>query len=60
MQIYVRGYLETREYTDKQGNKRETTEVIVEEFETISGKEKNTIAGVEVEQVNGQSDDLPF
>jgi len=38
-QIHVEGKLETKEWTDDQGNKRVTTQIIVKEVTFVDGKE---------------------
>ena len=40
--IIVVGRLENREWTDKQGNKRISTEIIAEEIDFVGGKEAET------------------
>jgi single-strand DNA-binding protein len=40
--IIVVGRLENREWTDKQGNKRISTEIIAEEIDFVGGKETET------------------
>ena len=40
-QICVRGYLQNRSWEDKQGNKRTTTEVVVQEFSFCGSKREN-------------------
>lgn len=40
--IIVVGRLENREWTDKQGNKRVSTEIIAEEIDFVGGKEAET------------------
>lgn len=41
-QICIRGYLTNREWQDKQGNKRVSTEIIAEEIDFVGGKETET------------------
>lgn len=41
-QICIRGYLTNREWQDKQGNKRISTEIIAEEIDFVGGKETET------------------
>jgi single-strand DNA-binding protein len=36
--LYVEGKLNTREWQDKDGNKRQTTEIVVEEMQLMGGK----------------------
>lgn len=42
--IVIVGRLENREWTDKQGNKRISTEIIVEEIDFVGNKESSTEA----------------
>ncbi len=39
MQIWIEGKIRTREYDDKDGNKRRTTEIIVDNFRMLGNKE---------------------
>jgi single-strand DNA-binding protein len=68
--ILVCGRLENREWTDKQGNKRISTEIIAEEISFVGGKESSTDAkneaytpsaygGAQMEEVP-TDDSLPF
>jgi single-strand DNA-binding protein len=43
-QVCIRGYLTNREWQDKQGNKRISTEIIAEEISFVGGKESSTEA----------------
>ena len=43
-QICIRGYLTNREWSDKQGNKRISTEIIAEEISFAGGKESSAEA----------------
>ena len=43
-QICIRGYLTNREWQDKNGNKRISTEIIAEEISFAGGKESSTEA----------------
>jgi single-strand DNA-binding protein len=69
-QVCIRGYLTNREWTDKQGNKRISTEIIAEEISFVGGKESSTDAkneaytpsaygGAQMEEVPNDGD-LPF
>ena len=44
-QICIRGYLTNRDWTDKQGNKRVSTEIIAEEVTFCGGAEKRGYFG---------------
>ena len=63
MRICVSGRLKTGKYTDKDGNTRYTTEVIVEDQEFAQSKKENSTASEEPEfnydELN-DGDDLPF
>lgn len=37
-QVYVEGRLQTREWSDKEGNKRQTTEVVAEQVQFLGGR----------------------
>ncbi len=39
MQVWIEGKIRTREYDDKDGNKRRTTEIIVENFRMLDRKD---------------------
>ena len=54
--IYIEGKTRTDEYTDKDGNKRKSTSVIVNNFEFISGGKKEASKAEPV----ASNDDLPF
>lgn len=69
MQIYLEGKIQSRTWQDKEGNKRQTTEIVGESFLVLSKKEGNTSTGAHPPEskdptgikpeVNG-GDDLPF
>lgn len=52
--ILICGQLQVRNWTDKQGNKRYTTEVVADEVSFVSGKESAT------EQKNEPSSNAPY
>lgn len=65
--ICVCGSIQTRNYTDKNGNKRTAVEVVAEEATFCEGKKDNVMANPEAKADNVQSeyepvedDDLPF
>ena len=73
MQIWVEGKIRTREYNDKDGNKRYITEIIVENFRMLGSKDGSEGGGGNYSQSSGSSiseeatattsapdDDLPF
>ena len=67
-QVYIEGRLQTREWEDKQGNKRKTTEVIAREMQMLGGRGEGgdrpqQAAGTPefaAETVKIEDDDLPF
>ena len=63
--IGVQGNIQTRSYTDKEGNKRTVTEILVDRAFFVGGKERNTSSGEnaaesEFDAIDGDSEDLPF
>jgi single-strand DNA-binding protein len=68
-QIYLEGKLQTRDWQDKDGNKRQTTEIVGETFQLL-GKRDNTNPGMQNPSGNepstgftgmsGGTNDLPF
>jgi len=42
MQVYIEGKLQTRQWTDKDGQKKNITEVIAENFNLLQRRETNT------------------
>ena len=68
MQIYLEGKLQTRQWVDKDGNKRNITEIVGESFLVLQKKENGQnnikVAGDTTSNVNfedlGRKDDLPF
>lgn len=68
MQIYLEGKLQTRQWVDKDGNKRNITEIVGESFLVLQKKENGQnnikVAGDTPSNVNfedlGRKDDLPF
>ncbi len=52
-QIYVEGRLQTREWEDKEGNRRWTTEVIVERMQMLGGRDDRG-------RVEAESSESPF
>lgn len=67
-QIYLEGKLQTRQWTDKDGNKRNITEVVGESFLVLQKKEpgQNNISITDPNSSNvnfedlGRKDNLPF
>lgn len=67
MQVYIEGKLQTRQWQDKEGNKRQTTEVVGEHFLMLSKKESypgstatNTTGGATTQNTTlGESTSTP-
>ena len=64
-QVYVEGSLQTREWTDRDGNKRYTTEVKALRFQMLGSRDDRepSSAPAEPAQAQGggyQEDDIPF
>lgn len=65
-QIYVEGKLQTRQWTDKDGNKRNITEIVGESFLVLQKRDtnNNSTASEDFNSVNfddlGKKGDLPF
>ena len=63
--IGVQGNIQTRSYTDKEGNKRTATEILVDRAFFVGGNERNTSSNEnasesEFDAADGESEDLPF
>lgn len=68
--LYVEGRLATRSWDDQNGNKKYTTEIIVESFQMLGGKNDNaapasapaasTPAAPAADSGTDDADDLPF
>ena len=64
-QVYVEGSLQTREWTDRDGNKRYTTEVKALRFQMLGSRDVCDPSSVPVESAQAQGggyqeDDIPF
>jgi single-strand DNA-binding protein len=68
-QVYIEGKLRTRQWQDKDGNTRYTTEIVAENMQMIGRKDDNSSSTPsdtsipptpEIEQNNSIEDDLPF
>lgn len=55
-QIYLEGKLQTRQWTDKEGQKRSITEIVGENFTLLQSRETNKTGGSE----NTGSENLPY
>ena len=61
--IAVTGEIQTRSYTDKDGNKRTAVEVVIDEASFCGGKSNNTVNNTEPTEEYEEidiNDDLPF
>ena len=67
-QIFVEGSLQTRDWTDKEGNKRYTTEIKAMRFQMLGGRDDRDASGGSSEPAEArgdggggyQEDDIPF
>jgi single-strand DNA-binding protein len=60
-QIYVEGHLQTRQWEDRDGNKRYTTEVVAETVKFLGGgRDRAPTADPPGEQASLGNDDIPF
>ncbi len=62
MQIYLEGRLQTRQWQDKDGFKKNTTEVIAETFQLLNKRETNSNSSTLKDQNNSNFDagNLPY
>jgi single-strand DNA-binding protein len=56
-QVYVEGKLQTRQWNDKDGNKRTTTEIVAESYVILQRRDVNT---GETSSDTKESGDVPF
>jgi single-strand DNA-binding protein len=54
-QVYIEGKLQTRQWTDKEGIKRNITEIVAETFTLLNSREKHDSGGGDM-----GSENLPF
>jgi len=66
-QVYVEGALQTREWTDREGNKRYTTEVKALRFQMLGKRDEAPMSGASQEapavaeaEAGYSEDDIPF
>ena len=57
--VYVEGRIQTRDWTDKEGVKRYTTEIVAREMKMLGGKQDNSDGGQE-SQEPPMGGDVPF
>ncbi len=67
--LYVEGKIRTRSWDDKDGNKRYTTEIVVDNMQMLGSKQSNednaasaseSTPSVDIENIPAGEDDLPF
>lgn len=61
-QVYIEGKLQTRQWTDKEGHKRSTTEIVAESYVILQRRDANTghEGGNDTSFDKQDSGDLPF
>ncbi len=65
-QVYVEGKIQTRQWTDKEGHKRNTTEIVAESFIILQKKDSSNASGNNPDNTNEpgidkqDGGDLPF
>ena len=65
-QVYVEGKIQTRQWTDKEGHKRNTTEIVAETFIILQKKDSSNTSGNNPDNTNEPNidkqdgGDLPF
>jgi single-strand DNA-binding protein len=61
MQVYIEGKLQTRQWTDKEGHKRNTTEVVAESFVILQKRDNPSSGSSDTSgDLDKGSSDLPF
>lgn len=58
--LYLEGSINNRKYTDANNVEREVTEIILDSFEMIGSKKKNTPVEAKETVTNDNNNDLPF
>jgi len=65
-QVYVEGSIRTRQYDDKEGNRRYMTEIIAQRVQFLGGRGGEGARGASAEEMPpaaapaGEDDDIPF
>jgi single-strand DNA-binding protein len=69
-QVYIEGRIQTRNWEDKEGNKRQTTEIVAQRMQFLGskggGQEReaapsgSTAGAAPVNDISSEDDDLPF
>ena len=57
-EAYFEGRLQTREWQDKEGQKRTTTEIVVTDFRFLGGKSDSMAAGAGASAISSHSDNF--
>lgn len=62
MQVYVEGKIQTRQWNDKDGNKRSTTEIVAESYQILQRRDSNNPGndGGDASFDKNDSSNLPF
>ena len=68
MQLYIEGKMCTRQWDDKDGNKRYTTEIVADNMQMLGNKQSNeesasaseNVSTESIENIPTEEDDLPF
>lgn len=62
MLVYIEGRLKSRSWEDKDGVKKYTTEVVVDNFKMLESRKDGDYSNTSSENISGQevADDLPF
>jgi single-strand DNA-binding protein len=59
-QVFVEGRLQSREWQDKEGHKRTTTEVIIENLQLLGSARQDEAPGFEKAESGPDEDGIPF
>jgi len=64
-QVYIEGRLQTRDWEDKDGNKRSTTEVVAQTMQMLGRREASSSSGASMSSgsepmPDGPEDEIPF
>ena len=58
--LYIEGRLQTRKWTDKEGNDKYTTEITVREMKMLGSKPQSDDGGRYEQQTTGNEESFPF
>lgn len=56
-QVYIEGRIRTRDWNDRDGNKRKTTEVIATQMVLLGSRQQSSDAGIQPMEASGRSQD---